>query len=507
MTYLSRALRRWRAGAVGAVLGGLFLVAPAAAVPPDDTLVVAIGAEPETLLPRNACSTSANWVTETVYDRLTQLQPDGTVGGSLAESFEQVDPLIWQFKLRQDVTFSNGEPFNADTVVTNVTYVLDPANPAQCASSHPTLVRAEKVDEFTVNLITSTPDQTLPARMFQMYMVAPGWLMNTPDEELAVTAVGTGSYTLEEWLKGQRIVLRANATYWGAVKPTFDQVQLIARSEEAVRAAMVQSGEADMAINISQELAETLPQSVTQYTTETVLLRINTENPVLSDVRVRQAINLSIDRNIIMEALYPGITSDLRGQAVRESALGQNPDLPSIPYDPERAAQLVSEAGATGQNINIVIRTDIMPKVMELAEALQSMISQSGLQVTLQPMEAAAWRTLLWATQPGQERSDLLIAVVSNNQFDSGYVLGRYFGTGQYSHAGGEALQAKIDAAAGLTGEERVAAYNAIWQEVYDENLVVPLFGLDFIHGLSARVNWTPRNDGWLLYNTVTRAQ
>jgi peptide/nickel transport system substrate-binding protein len=144
---------------------------------------------------------------------------------------------------------------------------------------------------------------------------------------------------------------------------------------------------------------------------------------------------------------------------------------------------------------------------MELAESLQSMISQSGLQVTLQPMEAGAWRTLLWATKPGQQRSDMLIAAASNNQFDSGYVLGRYFGTGQYSQAGGEELQAKIDHAAGLAGDERVAAYRAIWKEIYDENLFVPIFGLDFIHGLSARVDWTPRNDGWLMYNTVTRAQ
>jgi peptide/nickel transport system substrate-binding protein len=477
-----------------------------AQAPSDDTLVVAIGAEPETLLPRNACSTSSNFVTETVYDRLTQLQPDGTVGGSLAESFRQVDPLTWEFKLRPGITFSNGEPFNADAVVTQVTYLLDPANPAQCASSHPTLQSAVKVDDLTVDLVTKTPDQTLPARMFQMYMVAPGWLKSTPEEQQATTAVGTGAYVLTDWVKGQYLMLKANPTYWGAVKPSFENVRLVPRSEEAVRAAMVQSGEADMAINISRELADTVPKSVTQHTTEAVLLRLNEDHPVLGDARVRKAINLSIDRATIMEALYPGITSDLHGQAVRESALGYNPDLPPIPYDPAEAARLVKEAGAEGKNIDIVIRTDLIPKVMELGEAIQSMIEQSGLKVTLKPMESAAWRTLLWATKPDQERADLLIAAASNNQFDSGYVLGRYFGTGQYALAGGEALQKKIDEASGLTGDERVAAYRAIWKEIYDENLFVPLFGLDYVHGLSARVDWTPRNDGWLMYNTVTRA-
>ena len=112
-----------------------------------------------------------------------------------------------------------------------------------------------------------------------------------------------------------------------------------------------------------------------------------------------------------------------------------------------------------------MLRTDLIPKVTELGESLQAMIGQSSLKVALQPIESAAWRTLLWANKPGQERSDLLIAAASNNQFDSNRVLRLYFGTGQYSQSGGPEFQAKVSHAGTLKGEERVKAYQAIWRE------------------------------------------
>ncbi len=470
-------------------------------------ITVAVGAEPPTLSPRDGCSYSANFVTDNIYERLTRRQPDGTVVGWLAESFGQVDDLTWRFKLRQGISFSNGEPFNADAVVTTLKYYLDPSKGSRCYGDYSTVKGVEKIDDYTVDIKTAALDPTIPSRLLKLYVIAPRWLTSTPDASASVTAVGTGPYVLAEWVKGQYVTLRANPNYWGNPKPSIATVKIVARGESAVRAAMVQAGEADIAINISRDQAAPLPKSVVEHTTEAVFIRINSQHPILKDIRVRKAIALSIDNEAIMKALYPGVSSSLNGQIIRPSALGYNPRLKPYPYDPREAARLVREAGATGANLRLIVRTDQIANAMDMAEALQGMINAAGLKVTLVPMEAGPWRDLLFANRPGQERTDLNIISASNIQFDSSRVINFYFGLGQFSHADSQEFQAKLEKTAAMSGDARAAAYQALWQEIYDNYWVIPNFGIDYIHGLARGVQWTPRDDGFLYFNTVTVAR
>lgn len=487
-----------------AVAAAIFVPTGAALAQASGEITVAVGAEPETLLPRNGCSYSANFVTDSIYERLTRRQPDGTVAGWLAESYEQIDDLTWRFELREGISFSNGEPFDADAVVATLEYYLDPDTASGCVGDYATVIGVEKVDDFTVDILTDTLDPTIPSRLLKLYIIAPEWLANTPDEEAATTAVGTGPYTLEEWARGSHILLRANEDYWGDPAPSIETVRLVARGEAAVRAAMVEAGEADVAINISHELAGALPATASEPTTESVFVRLNTQNPVLADARVRQAIALSIDTETIMAALYPEVSSPLDGHIIRASALGYNPELDPYPYDPEQAARLVEEAGAAGSSVELIVRTDLIPNVSELAEAMQAMIAETGLSVTLVPMEAAPWRELLFANRDDQERTDMMIIAASNIQFDSSRVINFYFGTGQFSQADSPEFQEKLEEAGAIAGPEREPAYQALWQEIYDNHWVVPLFGIDYLHGLSARIDWTPRDDGFTYYNTFT---
>src|SRR5262249_37683933 len=134
----------------------------------------------------------------------------------------------------------------------------------------------------------------------------------------------------------------------------------------------------------------------------------------------------------------------------------------------------------------------------------QGMIKTTGLAVTIVPMEAAPWRDLLFANKEGQKRTDMMIISASNVQFDSSRVVNFYFGLGQFSHADSADFQAKIDKAGASIGPARVAAYQAMWKEIDDNYWVVPLFGIDYLHGLSRRVSWNPRDDGFVYFNTVT---
>jgi peptide/nickel transport system substrate-binding protein len=167
----------------------------------------------------------------------------------------------------------------------------------------------------------------------------------------------------------------------------------------------------------------------------------------------------------------------------------------------------VTAAGATGKELKLIVRTDLIPNVSELAEAMQGMLQETGLTITLVPMEAAPWRDLLFANKEGQERTDLIIISASNIQFDTSRVMNFYYGLGQFSHADDADFQAEMDKAAVLSGDERTAAYRALWAKAHDQYWMVPIFGIDYIHGLSARTDWTPRNDGFVYFNTMTLSQ
>jgi peptide/nickel transport system substrate-binding protein len=466
-------------------------------------LTVATPGEPPTMLPRAACGSTTDITMDAVWEQLTIREEDGTLVGHLAESFERLDDLTWRFKIRPGVQFSNGEPLNAYAVATSINYIMDPAIESSCRSSFETITSAKEVDEMTVDIVTKTPDPLLPTRLIEVDIHAPKWLTTTPEEQAAVTAVGTGPYTVQEFVKGSHVTLKINPNYWGAVKPTIETVKLLPRSEAAVRAAMIQAGEADIAMLISSDQAAPLPKSAVQPTTESIFVRMNGRHPLLSNVSVREAMVKVVDTAAIREALYPGVSEPLSGHIIREMNLGFNHDLKPYPYDPELAKKLAAENGMAGQAMELIVRTDMFPQISELAEALQGMFSELGLQISIVQMETGPWRELLFAVGEGQKGSDLMLVAGSSTQLDSARIVGDYMGFGSRSQMYDEAVQAASEKAATLMGDERDAAYQKIWADIYDKYWFVPLFGLNHVHGLSARTEWKPRFDSKVYYNTI----
>ena len=131
---------------------------------------------------------------------------------------------------------------------------------------------------------------------------------------LATTAVGSGPYTLTEWQRGSQLLLKANPNYWGSPKPTIAEVKLLGRKEPAVRGNMVQAGEVQLAYLIPPEMKGQVPQTLIESTTEAVSLRFNTDQAILKDMRVRQAIAEAVDTKGITDGLYPGYAEALSGQ-------------------------------------------------------------------------------------------------------------------------------------------------------------------------------------------------
>ena len=483
---------------------------PAGAAPKGQ-LVLVLESEPDTIVTKNASTNIGYFVLDNVYDHLTfrdWSSGEPKIVPELAESWTRPDPNTWRFKLRQGVTFHNGEPFNADAVVAAVEDIVNPAEPGTSLGEYGFLKSATKIDELTVDILTTQPDAILPARMTRFPIPAPGWLKSVTPQARIVTAIGSGPYTLVEWQQGSHILLRANEQYWGAKKPTIAEVKMLGRKEAAVRASMVQTGEAHLGYQIPAEQRQQMPQAIVEPTMESPSVRLNPNHPVLKEVRVRQAIVYAIDTKGIIDALYPGgIAVPLKGQLIRKGSVGYNASLQDYPYQPDVAKKLIQEAGATGTQLEIVTRPNYFPKASEVTEIVANSLDQIGLKVSIRAMEIAQWNEALRAVKPDQQQTDLLLRSPSNPVLDSSRVVDQSYMCGaRFSLICDAKLDQMLKDAGAQTGEERDKTYQAAWAYAYDQYWFIPLFGLDYVHGASPRLKWTPHPDQVTLFTDMTLA-
>jgi peptide/nickel transport system substrate-binding protein len=256
---------------------------------------------------------------------------------------------------------------------------------------------------------------------------------------------------------------------------------------------MIQAGEVQLATLLTPEAAKSLPASVIELTGESVGIKINTEHPFLKDLRVRQAINMAFDRKSMIDSLYGELAEPLNGMLVRKSSFGWNPNLKDYPYDPAKAKQLIQEAGAVGQSIELITRNGNFPRIDEMTELFANQVSQTGLKVTVRSLEVGQWRIVNNQVKPGEPRSDLFLGAFSDPVLDSSRTMNSYFRCGgAQSQWCDEEWTAKFNNVLGLSGEARSKGFQELWQIAYDQNVFIPLFGLNFVHGISPKFHWDP---------------
>jgi peptide/nickel transport system substrate-binding protein len=474
--------------------------APAAKAAPSGpakgSITIVLEAEPDTIHPKDATTDNAMFMLHNVYDQLIGRTPDNKLYGKLAETFtqSQSDPKTWRFKLRQGLKFTNGEPVNADAVVTMVGFVTNADKPGLGIDEFGLAgATATKIDDLTVDITTRNADAILPSRLVRMSIPAPQWLSSQPNDASLSGAIGTGPFTMAEYVRSSHFLLKANPDYWSTPKASIAEIKVVFRNEATVRAAMLQAGEVQLATLLTREEAEKMPGSMIEQTGESVGIRVNTEHPVLKDLRVRQAINLSLDRKNMIDVLYGPVAEHLNGMMVRKTSLGWNPELKEYPYDPAKAKQLIQEAGAVGQPIELISRNGVVPGVEEVTELFQEQVNQTGLKLNVRSLEIGQWRTALRQVKPGDARTDLHLTAVSDPVLDSSRALTNYYSCGGVQSVWcDQAWNAKFTNVLGLSGDARVQGFQELWATAYEQNVFIPLFGLNFIHGMSPKLHWGP---------------
>jgi peptide/nickel transport system substrate-binding protein len=310
---------------VSAVAAALFsLVAPVAAADTRSNLAIAVAGNPPTLEPAKELSNVGTRINYSIFDTLIRRDFLSAEGGSgsklvpgLAESWTHVDDRTLEVKLRAGVHFHNGAPLTAD----DVAFTFSPERMTGPDSKLPegrayfaVLDHVEAVDPLTVRFVTKAPDPLIEQRLASWA----SWIINKKDwQEKAAQdggvpryPVGTGPFKLDEYKADQYIRLVANDDYFGG-KPTVASVTFKVIPESAVRVAGLISGEFDMITNVAPDQIDQINGYADIETRSVVLanshvVAYNTHNPVLADKRVRQALSLAIDRQLLVDALWGG---------------------------------------------------------------------------------------------------------------------------------------------------------------------------------------------------------
>jgi peptide/nickel transport system substrate-binding protein len=284
-----------------------------------------------------------------LFDGLTRLNKDGDVEPWLATGWELVDPLTWRFTLRDDVVFSNGQPFNADAVAFTCNYLAgDGPQTEGLRRDFHFLDKAIAITPTTVKIKTLSPVPMLPRYASVLLIVEPKAWQDMGVEQFSLTPVGTGPLVVETWEPG-RAITRSNPLSWRPMK--IDGVDFIVLPDPASRIQAVLSDGLDVAYQTTPEEFAVLESiggsiaSVKDGSAFSIMLQFGEgrETP-LNDLRVRQALNHAVDKQTIVNILLGGLTI-VSGQPAVRSAYGFDPTIEPYAYDPGLARKLLSEAG------------------------------------------------------------------------------------------------------------------------------------------------------------------
>lgn len=328
------------------------------------TLVVCDDVEdPMTLDPHREFSEKNHTLVQQIFEGLVRFGPEGSIEPVLATEWRRLDELRVEFKLRRGVVFHNGEPFTAASVRFSVERYLDPATGFPARGYIDSLDKVEVVDEHTVTVVTRYPDGLLLNRLAGFILIVPErHYRESAAEALRERPVGSGAFEFGSWEKGRRVVLKANRRYWDPRYPRVDELVFRFIPNEGQVDALLR-GEIDVLMSLPGTRTlevQRNPGTVVQkkLALYTMAGNFNLDRPPLSDRRVREAINLAVDRKDL-------IRYDILGNGIPLATLGlpdefgTDSSLKPYPHDPRRARRLLAEAGyPAGFELQVLLKVN-----------------------------------------------------------------------------------------------------------------------------------------------------
>lgn len=474
------------------------------------TLVIANGTDIVTFDIHDHNTTSTEAVHVNMFNYLVTNEGENGFQGDLVESWENVDDNTWSFKLKEGVKFHNGEDLTADDVkftlerVAKDDTLLEHGNYNQIAE-------VKVISDYEFEIITHNPEPALLNRLSRLgssilpkdYIEEEGW------EVFLEQPVGTGPYKFKEWKKDDRLVLEANTEYFGD-SPKWEELVFRSIPEDSTRVSELLTGGVDVAVNIPptdvERINSTEGVSTIQSPTQRVMMLVlrTDEDSVTGDPRVREAIDLAIDKQAIVDSLLEGAGTVTRTR-ITPGNVGANPDLyGQTLYDPEEAKRLLEEAGyADGLELTLSAPNGRYLKDKESVELMSAMLSEVGITVNLELLEWSAF------TQRYAEKSfdEMFYIGYGNSMFDASLALERLTiesAEGETDYDNEEVNELLKAAEQNMNAEERIQQFQKAQELIAEDRPQIYTFQLDAITGINDRLNFEPKLNEMFYADTIT---
>lgn len=352
-------------------------------------LVMALSVDPDGLDPQRTAAAATFEITNNVYDPLVRVDVDNNLVPGLAESWEVADDdLSIAFHLRSGVAFSNGNPCDAAAVVASFERLQAEDSPRVSEYAGYSF---EATDDATVTVTSSE----LNVAMLTDFAYAWAAVVDvSAADTLANQPVGTGPYTVEGWTPQQALTLKANPSYWGDA-PAVETVELRILPDSTSQATSLRAGDIDLMSVDEYSLVGQFEGDdafqVLQFPMNGVqLMAMNCANEALSDVRVRQAVNMAVDKDALIEAVWWGYGEKI-GSHYPPVLAGYVDCNGTYPYDPDGARALLEDAGY-GDGLTLRMRLpESYPTYVSAGQVIADSLSRVGIACDIEIIEWSTW--------------------------------------------------------------------------------------------------------------------
>lgn len=470
-------------------------------------LVIVIGSDPPTMDPHKSGGYSSSSLFSNVYEGLVERDAEGLIVPRLATEWIFEDDLNTVFSLREGVVYHNGEPFDANSAKTN----LERARTDELLNLglNPLIkpiTNVEVLGEFELRISTAVPVPLLLALLTSFEMLSPDFFENSDDFELNRMAVGTGPYELVEFVPDSHVEVKRFDGYWGET-PSIETA-IIREAGPAARLAELLAGNADILANFlpSQVPAVENDDNTSILTTSGnnfISSYFNLIDPAspLQNAGVRQALNLAVDMDSIVEFLWGGLGEPI-ATLVPPLDFGFNPDVEPFGFDPDEARRLLEQAGyPEGFSTTMVT----IPGFQPIAEAIVGFLAEVNIIVDLQIRDFGLFLNQLLS---GMLPEELFIFDSTSPEFDAATIFNGAINLLNLNLLLSEDSQSELRQLINITNSTtdpavRHTAFAHLQEILKDEPLAIYGFSQTIPFGLSKRIDWSGRVDAYIRVSDI----
>lgn len=443
-----------------------------------------------------------------IFDYLVWRDADGNFEPGLATAWEPVSESAWRFTLREGVLWHDGEPFTAEDVKFSLERIATDESLAEY-DNYSQIQEVEIVNDFEVIIHTNGPDPILINRLSRLnsgiapkhYVDEVGW------EQFALEPIGTGPFKFVDWRRDDRIVLEAFDDHWRG-RPVYDRLVHRTIPEDSTRVGELITGGVHVVANVPVQDQERINASGVATVElqpsafiNMLVFNVN-EGTETADPRVREAIDLAIDRDLLVEGVMGGLG------AVTAARL--NPGISAAPvedyfgvnnYDPERAVELLAEAGYGPGELTIKLygSSGRHPMLPEQTEIIAVMLQAVGIETEIEILEFSAYSSRVWNAAAFEH---LVVTGLGNSMKDNWFAMRALYCDGTYEERVGwcnERFDEVMDLAqTEVDPEARAALLHEATHIIAAERPWITLFQQQNLMGVSNDVDWSPRQDEYL---------